>query len=187
MAYALFDYRGVHILRGAKIVRTKEKNHNPALAEAKALYWALVQLQIKGLLPVTVQIDNRIVFDKLNQNLSYPNEELDDIIWNCKHIIIKYNMQNQVEWGARQSNVLVDSLIERAKIEQTDIDETDLDPELCRRTWAEMFGHFRAYLSRTFHTSHKRQTYILWEQDGLAQKLLRLINMGIQFIYFFFR
>jgi len=174
-------------LRGAKIVRTKEKNHNPALAEAKALYWALVQLQIKGLLPVTVQIDNRIVFDKLNQNLSYPNEELDDIIWNCKHIIIKYNMQNQVEWGARQSNVLVDSLIERAKIEQTDIDETDLDPELCRRTWAEMFGHFRAYLSRTFHTSHKRQTYILWEQDGLAQKLLRLINMGIQFIYFFFR
>jgi hypothetical protein len=83
-------------------------------------------------------------------------------------------MQKQVEWDAWQANMLVNSQVESTKKKQKDIDGIDLDPELCWRTWAEMFRHFMAYLYRTSHTSHIRHKCLLSEWDRLTQKLLCL-------------
>jgi hypothetical protein len=92
-----------------------------------------------------VQFDNRNLLEALEKNLSYNDELVDDIIRRCNHIM-KHNHMKAI-WDVPQANKLANSLVECAKRDNIDDCDTDLDPELCRKTWTERFGHIKPYLS----------------------------------------
>lgn len=79
----------------------------------------------------------------------------------------------------RQANAVANSLLESAKRDKMDIFDIDLDLKVCHITWGQMFGPFKPYLSNTTTTSAGRLKYLLSDQDGVAQKILSWINMGI--------
>jgi hypothetical protein len=81
LGYALFDHRGVHHLRRAKVIKVETKSGHPVLeVEARALELALVNLQDKGWLPIMVQFDSRNLLEALDTNLSYKDKLVVDII-----------------------------------------------------------------------------------------------------------
>jgi hypothetical protein len=149
LAYVVFDYRGVHLLRCTKLVQAATINTDPLLAEASALHLALVDLENRGWLPVFVQTDNIMLSKHITQQTqpSASSNELYRIIGDCRNIIERYNMRHLVFWRPRQENVLANSLVESAKREGKSVYGTDLDPNLCRIAWTQMFGAFKAHLS----------------------------------------
>ena len=70
-------------------------------------------------------------------------------------------MQHLVFWIARQANVVIDSLVQRAEREGKSIYGIDLDLELCQIAWTQMFRAFKAHLSEKKNTSKGRHTSLL--------------------------
>jgi hypothetical protein len=191
LGYALFDHRGIHLLRRAKVIKLENhtlgkagakngENTNAVKAEARALELALFELKEIGWLPGVVQLGCFSLFQKLlgiSPLYTVTSKELRDIIERCKHIIDEKHIQ--VNWAPRQANAVANSLLESAKRDKMDIFDTDLDLKVCHIIWGQMFGPFKAYLSNTATTSAGRLKYLLSNQDGVAQKILSWINMGI--------
>jgi hypothetical protein len=191
LGYALFDHRGVHLLRRAKVIKMEnhtigkagaKNDENPnvvIMAEARALELALVELKERGWLPGVVQLGCFSLFQKLlgiSPLYTVTSKELRDIIESCKHIIDEKHIQ--VNWAPRQVNAIAKSLVESAKKDKKDMFNTDIDLKLCHITWGQMFGPFKPYLSNTTPTSEVRQKYLLSNDDGVTQKILSWINMG---------
>lgn len=188
LGYALFDHRGVHLLRRAKAIKIENhtmrkagaKNEKPNIveAEARVLELALFDLQKRGWLPVVVQLGCAVLSKKLVGPLyTITSKELRNIIEHCKEIIDEKCIQ--VYWTHRRANVFFNSLMESVRMYKNDICATELDPQLCRFTWDQMFGPFKPYLSKTTNTSQERMKYLLSDEDGFAQKILSWINIGM--------
>jgi hypothetical protein len=189
LRYVLFDHRGIHLLRRAKVIRIEnntivkagEKNKNLKIleAEARVLELALFDLQERGWLPGAVQLGCTFLSQKLagiSPLYTVNSEELQNVIERCMHIIDENHIQ--VYWTHRRANVVANSLMESAKRYKNDICSTKLDLALCRFIWDQMFGPFKPYLSKTANTSQERWKYLLSDEDGFAQKIMSWINMG---------
>jgi hypothetical protein len=187
MGYAIFDHRGIHLLRRSKALKIENctmrkagaKNEKPNIveAEARVLELALFDLQEREWLPVVVQLGCVALYQKLVDPVyTITSKELRNIIERCKQIIDEKCIQ--VYWTHRRANVFSNSLMESVRMYKNDICATELDPKLCRFTWDQMFGPFKPYLSKTTNTSLERLKYLLSDEDGFAQKIMCWINMG---------
>jgi len=188
MGYAIFDHRGIHLLRRSKALKIENctmrkagaKNEKPNIveAEARVLELALFDLQEREWLPVVVQLGCVALYQKLVDPVyTITSKELWNIIERCKQIIDEKCIQ--VYWTHRRANVFSNSLMESVRMYKNDICATELDPKLCRFTWDQMFGPFKPYLSKTTSISLERLKYLLSDEDGFAQKILCWINMGM--------
>jgi hypothetical protein len=130
--------------------------------EANTLHLALVDLENKGWLSVFVRTDNIMLSEHITEHTqpSASSNELYRIIRDYRNVIERYNMQHLVFWRARQANVVADNLVQHAKREGKFVYGIDLDPELCRIAWTQMFGAFKAHLSKTKETLQKGVTRI---------------------------
>jgi hypothetical protein len=188
LGYALFDHRGVHLLRRGQAIKlenctlgkvgAKNEKLNMEEAEARVLELALFDLQERGWLPVVVQLGCVELYQKLVGSLPHIviSKELRDFIERCKQMIDEKRIQ--VYWTHRRANVFFNSLNESVRMYKNDSCATELDPKLCRSAWNQMFGPFKPYLSKTTHTSQERLKYLLSHEDGFAQKILSWIDMG---------